>query len=161
MPGRDSACHGDRGRAGTPGRGRHNLVSPLPLEALMPTDTLNLRALNRALLDRQMLLRRVPLPAGPGRAEAVIGMIEHLAGLQAQAPFPPYFGLWSRVAGFRPADLADLLVSRQVVRIALMRSTIHLVSARDCLTLRPLVQPVLDRALPAIFGKQYAGLDAA
>ena len=125
----------------------------------MPTETLNLRALNRALLARQMLLRPAPLPAGPGRAEAVIGMIEHLAGLQAQAPFPPYFGLWSRLAGFRPADLAELLVGRQVVRIALMRSTIHLVSARDCLTFRPLVQPVLDRSLPAIFGKQLAGLD--
>src|SRR5215468_666693 len=108
---------------------------------------------------RQMLLRPAPLPAGPGRAEAVIGMVEHLAGLQAQAPFPPYFGLWSRLAGFRPADLAELLVGRQVVRIALMRSTIHLVSARDCLTFRPLVQPVLDRSLPAIFGKQLAGLD--
>jgi len=127
----------------------------------MPTDTLNLRALNRALLARQMLLRPAPLPAGPGRAEAVIGMVEHLAGLQAQAPFPPYFGLWSRLAGFQPADLAELLVSRQVVRIALMRSTIHLVSARDCLTFRPLVQPMLDRSLPAIFGTQFAGLDAA
>src|SRR2546430_6406333 len=30
-------------------------------------------------------------------------------------------------------------------RSALMRSTIHLVSARDCLQLRPLVQTVLDR----------------
>src|SRR5215469_991602 len=127
----------------------------------MPTDVLNLRALNRALLARQMLLEPSPLPAGPGRAEAVIAMVEHLAGLQAQAPFPPYFGLWSRLAGFRPADLAELLVSRRVVRIALMRSTIHLVSARDCLTLRPLVQPVLDRSLPAIFGKQFAGLDTA
>src|SRR5262252_2578161 len=126
----------------------------------MPTDTLNLRALNRALLARQMLLCPAPLPAGPGRAKAVIGMVEHLAGLQAQAPFPPYFGLWSRLAGFRPADLAKLLVSRQVVRIALMRSTIHLVSARDCLTFRPLLQPVLDRSLPAIFGKQFASLDA-
>jgi hypothetical protein len=125
----------------------------------MPTDTLNPRALNRALLARQMLLGPGPLPAGAGRAEAVIGMVEHLAGLQAQAPFPPYFGLWSRLAGFRPADLAELLVSRQVVRIALMRSTIHLVSARDCLTFRPLVQPVLDRSLPAIFGQQFAGLD--
>jgi len=126
----------------------------------MPTDTLNLRALNRALLARQMLLCPAPLPAGPGRAEAVTGMVEHLAGLQAQAPFPPYYGLWSRLAGFQPADLAELLVSRQVVRIALMRSTIHLVSARDCLTFRPLVQPVLDRSLPAIFGKQFTGLDA-
>jgi len=127
----------------------------------MPTDVLNLRALNRALLARQMLLEPSPLPDGPGRAAAVIAMVEHLAGLQAQAPFPPYYGLWSRLAGFQPADLAGLLLSRQVVRIALMRSTIHLVSARDCLTLRPLLQPVLDRALPAIFGKQFAGLDTA
>jgi hypothetical protein len=125
----------------------------------MPTETLNLRALNRALLARQMLLERSPLPEGPGRADAVVAMVEHLAGLQAQAPFPPYYGLWSRLAGFRPADLAELLVSRRVVRIALMRATIHLVSARDCLTFRPLIQPVLDRALPAIFGKQFAGLD--
>src|SRR5690348_9153030 len=122
-------------------------------------DALTLRALNRALLARQMLLEPSPLPEGPGRAGAVIAMVEHLAGLQAQAPFPPYYGLWSRLAGFRPADLAELLVGRQVVRIALMRSTIHLVSARDCLTFRPLVQPVLDRSLPAIFGKQFAGLD--
>jgi hypothetical protein len=125
----------------------------------MTTDVLTLRALNRALLARQMLLEPSPLPEGPGRAGAVIAMVEHLAGLQAQAPFPPYYGLWSRLAGFRPADLAELLVGRQVVRIALMRSTIHLVSARDCLTFRPLIQPVLDRSLPAIFGKQFAGLD--
>src|SRR5436853_6619341 len=113
----------------------------------MPTAVLNQRALNRALLARQMLLEPARLPEGPGRTQAVIAMVEHLAGLQAQAPFPPYYGLWSRLAGFRPADLAELLVDRQVVRIALMRGTIHLVSARDCLTLRPLTQPVLDRAL--------------
>jgi len=125
----------------------------------MPTDVLNLRALNRALLARQMLLGPAPLPEGPGRAGAVIAMVEHLAGLQAQAPFPPYYGLWSRLAGFQPGDLAELLVSRQVVRIALMRSTIHLVSARDCLTFRPLLQPALDRSLSTIFGRQFVGLD--
>jgi hypothetical protein len=127
----------------------------------MPTDVLTLRALNRALLARQMLLRPAPLPPGPGRAGAVIAMVEHLGGLQAQAPFPPYYGLWSRLAGFQPGDLAELLVTRQVVRIALMRSTIHLVSARDCLTFRPLLQPMLDRALPAIFRDRFAGLDTA
>jgi len=125
----------------------------------MPTDVLNPRALNRALLARQMLLKPSSLPEGPGRAEAVLKMVEHLAGLQAQAPFPPYYGLWSRLTGFQPGDLADLLVSRQVVRIALMRSTIHLVSARDCLTFRPLIQPVLDRSLPAIFGRRLEGVD--
>jgi Winged helix DNA-binding domain len=125
----------------------------------MPTDVLNLRALNRALLARQQLLQPAPLPAGEGRVQAVLGMVEHLAGLQAQAPFPPYYGLWSRLDGFQPSDLAGLLTGRQVVRIALMRGTIHLVSAHDCLMLRPLIQPVLDRALPAIFGKRLADVD--
>jgi len=69
----------------------------------MPTDVLNLRALNRALLARQMLLKPSSLPEGPGRAEAVLKMVEHLAGLQAQAPFPPYYGLWSRLTGSSPA----------------------------------------------------------
>ena len=125
----------------------------------MSAEVLSRRALNRALLDRQMLLRRAPLPAGPDRAGRVIETVEHLGGLQAQAPFPPYYGLWSRLDGFRPDDLAELLLNRAVVRIALMRGTIHLVSARDCVMLRPLTQPVLDRALKALFGKQLPGVD--
>jgi hypothetical protein len=133
----------------------------------MPTssDVLSLQALNRALLDRQLLLRPVPLPAGegdgPARAEGVIETIEHLIGLQAQAPFPPYYGLWSRLDGFRPDDLAELILSRRVARIALMRGTIHLVSARDCLMLRPAMQPVLDRGVRATFGRRLAGVDSA
>src|SRR5215470_8922151 len=125
----------------------------------MAAEMLSRRALNRALLERQMLLCRTPLPEGPGRAERVIETVEHLGGLQAQAPFPPYYGLWSRLAGFRPGDLADLLLNRAVVRIALMRGTIHLVSARDCLLLRPLIQPVLDRAMSTTYGKQLSGVD--
>ncbi len=131
-------------------------------ELLMPSEVLSSRALNRALLDRQMLLRRSPLPDGGGeRPGRVIEAVEHLAGLQAQAPFPPYYGLWSRLAGFRPGDLAELILSRQVIRIALMRGTIHLVSARDCLMMRPLIQPAFDRWLAAGYGKQLGGLDTA
>ena len=123
---------------------------------------LSRRALNRALLSRQLLLDRVDLPDEAGRRRAtVIQAIEHLVGLQAQAPFPPYYGLWSRLGGFRPQDLATLLTDRSVVRIALMRGTIHLVSARDCLPLRRLVQPVLERGLRGSFGKQLAGVDPA
>ena len=123
---------------------------------------LSLRALNRALLSRQLLLDRVDLPDEAGRRRAtVIQAIEHLIGLQAQAPFPPYYGLWSRLGGFRPEDLAALLTDRRAVRIALMRGTIHLVSARDCLPLRRLVQPVLERGLRGAFGKQLAGVDPA
>jgi hypothetical protein len=124
----------------------------------MRPDLLSRRALNRALLERQHLLRRTPV-TGPDRGASVTGLVEHLIGLQAQAPFPPYFGLLSRLEGFRAADLAGLLLSRDVVRIALMRGTIHLVSARDCLALRPLVQPVLDRGLAVTFGRQLAGAD--
>ena len=123
---------------------------------------LSRRALNRALLSRQLLLDRVDLPDEAGRRRAtVIQAIEHLIGLQAQAPFPPYYGLWSRLGGFRPDDLAALLTDRRAVRIALMRGTIHLVSARDCLPLRRLVQPVLERGLRGAFGKQLAGVDPA
>ncbi|HVW41916.1 MAG TPA: winged helix DNA-binding domain-containing protein [Amycolatopsis sp.] len=100
---------------------------------------LRTRALNRALLARQFLLRRVK--ATP------LDTIRHLAGMQAQAPFPPYFGLWSRLHGFAPGDLARLLLDRSVVRMALMRGTVHLVTADDALLLRPVVQPLLDRDL--------------
>src|SRR5215472_15930551 len=95
-------------------------------------DALGRRALNRATLERQLRLRRWQLPA----AEA----IERLVGMQAQVPTDPYIGLWTRLQGFRQEELAGLLNDRLVVRIALMRSTIHLVTAADCVTLRPLVQ---------------------
>jgi hypothetical protein len=127
----------------------------------MPPKMLSRRALNRALLDRQKLLRPAALPTASGRAARVIAMVEHLVGMQAQAPNPPYYGLWSRLAGFRPGDLAELILDRRVVRIALMRGTIHLVSARDCLAFRPLTQPVLDRTLRVAFGKQLDGVDLA
>jgi hypothetical protein len=121
---------------------------------------LSLRAVNRALLARQLLLDRPRLPAaGPGRTAQVVQTIEHLVGLQAQAPFPPYYGLHSRLDGFLPEDLAALITDRSVVRIALMRGTIHLVSARDCLPLRHLVQPVIERGMRGAFGKQLAGVD--
>ena len=123
---------------------------------------LSRRAVNRALLARQLLLERRQLPAdGSARAAHVTSTIEHLVGLQAQAPFPPYYGLHSRLDGFRPEDLAELITGRRVVRIALMRGTIHLVSARDCLPLRQLVQPVIERGLRGPFGRQLAGVDPA
>ena len=92
--------------------------------------TLSLRALNRATLARQLLLSRSPMSA--------LDAIEHLVGMQAQAPFAPYYGLWSRLDGFTGEELSGLLTSRKAVRIVLMRGTIHLVTAKDCHRLRPL-----------------------
>ncbi|HEY3903384.1 MAG TPA: crosslink repair DNA glycosylase YcaQ family protein, partial [Streptosporangiaceae bacterium] len=103
-----------------------------------PAQTLSYRALNRAMLDRQLLLTRASQPAKDA--------ITHLVGMQAQAPNASYVGLWSRLAGFDHAELSELTRSRQVVRIPVMRGTIHLVTAEDALTLRPLTQVVLTRA---------------
>jgi Winged helix DNA-binding domain len=113
------------------------------------SDVLDRRALNRATLERQLLLRRSRLP--------VCEAVQHLVGLQAQEPSDPYLALWSRLEAFRPEQLARLLEERRVVRIALMRSTIHLVTADDCLALRPLVQPVLDAELARY--RDLAGVD--
>jgi hypothetical protein len=114
--------------------------------------TLSWRALNRALLERQMLRRRLKM--------SVSDALERLVGMQAQVPQSPYVGLWSRLVGFRPDALADLLVGREAVRLALMRSTLHLVTARDCAALRPVVQPMLERIhTRSAFGRKLVGLD--
>jgi hypothetical protein len=81
------------------------------------------RELNRALLARQLLLKRAAL--SPAAA------IERLAGLQAQWAPAPFVGLWSRLAKFAIADLERALAARTVVKATLMRGTLHLVSAKD------------------------------
>jgi hypothetical protein len=116
-------------------------------------DRLSVRALNRATLDRQLLLGRARLSAA--RA------IERLAGMQAQIPTAPYIGLWSRLDGFHADELASLISSRRAVRIVLMRCTIHLVTARDAVALAPLMQPVVERAVKGTFGRRLPGVDRA
>jgi hypothetical protein len=93
------------------------------------------RALNRALLARQGLLAKTATP--------ILGMLERLVGMQAQVPENPYVALWSRLDGFDAAELSTLTAERRAARAQLMRATIHLASARDCLALHPLVRGVL------------------
>jgi hypothetical protein len=71
--------------------------------------------------------------------------LEFLVGMQAQAPNAPYVGLWSRLEGFRHEELSAMVADRQAVRATLMRGTIHLVTAADCLALRPVLQLALER----------------
>jgi hypothetical protein len=114
---------------------------------------LGTRALNRALLARQLLLRRWKL--APGAA------LERLVGMQAQSPRAPYVGLWSRLSGFEPGRLSAMVEGRAAVRVALMRTTIHLVTARDCMALRPVLQPVQERGFHtgSPFGKRIDDVD--
>jgi hypothetical protein len=111
------------------------------------------RALNRAALRRQFLLERAPVTA--------LDAVGRLAGLQAQAPLAPYVGLWTRLAGFRPEELKELITERAVLRAHLMRNTVHLVDAADYIRFRPLYQPLLARHLAGNFGKNLIGVDLA
>lgn len=101
----------------------------------MADRTLTLRELNRATLERQMLLARsdTEIPAA----------IERLVGLQAQAPSAPFVGLWTRLPGFSRADLTALLDVHDVVKAAWVRGTLHLITADDYRRLRPTLQPML------------------
>jgi hypothetical protein len=85
--------------------------------------TLTQRELNRALLARQLLLKRArpPIPK----------VLERVGGLQAQYAPSMYVGLWSRIEGFERNDLDRALERRAVVQGTLMRVTIHLVSRGD------------------------------
>ena len=105
------------------------------------------RALNRALLARQLLQRR--------HALAVPDALERVAGLQHQEPELAYYGLWSRLEGFERAAVNDALEARTVVRGTLMRATQHMVRAEDYLAWRPLLQ----RMLAARGSLSRAGLD--
>ncbi|HJS27325.1 MAG TPA: crosslink repair DNA glycosylase YcaQ family protein, partial [Actinomycetota bacterium] len=72
-------------------------------------DVLDVRTLNRTLLERQILLRRKRLPA--------LKAVERLVAMQAQVPRDPYVALWSRLDRFRPETLAEPIADRRAVRM--------------------------------------------
>jgi winged helix DNA-binding protein len=75
------------------------------------------------LLARQFLLERSSLPLVP--------TLERVGGLQTQYAPSGYVGLWSRMRNFRRDALTTALEQRRVIQGTLLRSTIHMVSARD------------------------------
>ena len=116
---------------------------------------LDRRALNRALLARQHLLRRANLD--------VPEALDRLIALQAQSAKAPYFALWTRLKAFAPRDLSDRLEDFSLARGTLMRGTLHVATATDFAAIRPLIQRGLDRFLTdgSIHGRALAGLDQA
>ncbi len=116
-------------------------------------DVLSRRRLNRALLGRQVLLGRERRP--------VAETVEWLVAMQAQNPRDPYVALWTRLQDFDPHELGRMVAEREAVRIPLLRTTLHLVTARDCLTMAPLLRPVLERGFwtGSPFGRKVKGID--
>jgi hypothetical protein len=118
----------------------------------MRPDRLDCRRLNRATLARQLLLQRHDMPA--------MEAIEHLVGLQSQAPLAHYVALWSRLEPFDLMATGVALERGELVRTHAMRATVHLFSRRDAVGLRSLMQPMLEtRFGSSPFPKQLTGVD--
>ncbi|WP_161266126.1 crosslink repair DNA glycosylase YcaQ family protein, partial [Streptomyces sp. SID2119] len=98
-----------------------------------------------------MLLDRADVPP--------LDAVAHLCGLQAQEPQEPFTGLWSRLRGFRPGALDDLLTGRHVVRTHLMRRTVHLVTAEDVLAWRARHNAMLRQRVLGVYRRELAGVD--
>jgi hypothetical protein len=81
------------------------------------------RELNRALLERQLLLERRSLT--PVRA------VERLGGLQAQSTPSPYLSLWTRLGRFQREDLTRALNRRRLVKALVQRGTLHVLTPGD------------------------------
>jgi hypothetical protein len=112
---------------------------------------LSTRALNRALLARQLLLERSALPLA--RA------LEQVGGLQTQYAPSAYIGLWSRLRDFPREALTAALQRRRAVQATLMRQTIHVVSARDYPPLAEAVREPRRAWWRRVQGRQVEGLD--
>jgi hypothetical protein len=119
----------------------------------MKAAPLTVADLNRATLARQMLLARDKATA--------LDAVARLGGLQAQLAKPPFVGLWSRLEGFEASALVALAVKRTVVRGTAMRGTLHLMTAKDYLALRPALVPMLEATTAAVLGDRLKGLDLA
>ena len=89
----------------------------------MADPILTQRALNRALLARQLLLERAKL--------SIPAALERLGGIQNQYAPNAYIRLWSCLVGFRRDDLTAAYGDGSVVQGTIMRGTIHAVSAAD------------------------------
>jgi len=85
--------------------------------------TLSTRALNRALLARQLLLERATL--------SIPEAVEQVGGLQTQYAPSGYVGLWTRLRDLPREALTTGLEDRSVIQASLMRVTIHIVSRRE------------------------------
>jgi hypothetical protein len=116
----------------------------------MISETLTTRDLNRALLARHGLLERESTP--------IVGIVERLAGMQAQEPWLPFVGLWSRLTSLDRAAVIEAVTDRALVRATAQRGTLHLLSADDYRRFRPTLQPALSRGFRSVAAKRAANI---
>jgi len=114
----------------------------MPVRILTPLD------LNRALLARQLLLKRSSL--------SVPRALERIGGIQAQYAPSSYVRLWTNLRRFAMRDLDRLLEQRKVVQGTLMRSTIHLVATRDYWAFAEGIGPSRQEWWHQTFGKEFS-----
>jgi hypothetical protein len=107
--------------------------------------------LNRAMLARQLLLKRARMP--------IPRAIERVAGLQTQYAPSGYISLFSRLERFRREDLTRALEQRRVIQGWVMRATIHMVSAGDFWPLNMAVRQARREWQMRSFRRELGGLD--
>lgn len=114
---------------------------------------LSARAINRATLERQLLLRRHDL--------GVVDAIQRTVGLNAQDSNGPFLWLWARLNAPTISRLTASIEAGDVVRSTMMRATQHLATAADFRWLRPLHTPLFTRVQRNVFGRRTEGVDLA
>jgi hypothetical protein len=100
------------------------------------TPVLSQDDLNRATLERQLLLQPATLDA--------VTAVERIGGLQAQEPASPFIGLWTRLADFQADELRAAFADRRVVKATMMRATLHAVTAADYEAMQPTASIALE-----------------
>ena len=114
-------------------------------------EILSRHALNRALLARQLLLKRETMP--------VVRAVERLVGLQAQQARPPFAGLWTRLVDFDRSELASALEACKLLRATFLRGTLHLITPKDFAQWRPELQPMLTAGSQSILRERLDTFD--
>lgn len=99
---------------------------------------LTARGLNRATLDRQLLLRRKKLQ--------VVDGVRRVVAIQAQHAASPYIALWNRLSRLDPAHLDAAFAGGEIVKATLMRITLHAVHVTDYAAFRTAMRPTLRAA---------------
>ena len=94
--------------------------------------------LNRATLQRQLLLRR--------EQASVTDVVGRVVALQAQSPPAPYIALWNRIAGLDLDTVDRAFAERSLVKASLMRITLHAVSSTDYPAFHAASTPLLRAA---------------